>query len=107
MTDINTLERDTLAAIAAAADEAALEQVRIAALGKSGSISGLLKTLGAMTPDERKVLEKMIDDAIANATNAGASEAQLAEFKAISAKLDSTDDALAAAVANVPGGQIP
>ncbi|MCO4053763.1 MAG: phenylalanine--tRNA ligase subunit alpha [Bosea sp.] len=54
MTDINTLERDTLAAIAAAADEAALEQVRIAALGKSGSISGLLKTLGAMTPDERK-----------------------------------------------------
>jgi phenylalanyl-tRNA synthetase alpha subunit len=54
MTDLSTLERDTLAAIAAAPDEAALEAVRIAALGKAGAISGLLKTLGAMTPDERK-----------------------------------------------------
>uniref|UniRef100_A0A9E7ZKS7 Phenylalanine--tRNA ligase alpha subunit n=1 Tax=Bosea sp. NBC_00436 TaxID=2969620 RepID=A0A9E7ZKS7_9HYPH len=54
MTDIATLERDVLAAIDSAADEAAVEDVRIAALGKSGSISALLKTLGGMTPDERK-----------------------------------------------------
>ena len=46
--------RRSLGAIAAAADEAALEAVRVAALGKSGSVSALLKTLGAMTPDERK-----------------------------------------------------
>ncbi len=54
MTDIAILERDVLAAIDTAADEAAVEDLRIAALGKSGSISALLKTLGAMTPDERK-----------------------------------------------------
>ena len=54
MTDLAALERDISAQIDAAADEAALEAVRIAALGKSGSISALLKTLGAMTPDERK-----------------------------------------------------
>jgi phenylalanyl-tRNA synthetase alpha chain len=54
MTDLASLERETLSAIAAAGDEAAIEAVRIAALGKAGSISGLLKTLGAMTPDERK-----------------------------------------------------
>lgn len=54
MTDIATLERDVLAALDAAADEAAVEDLRIAALGKSGSISALLKTLGSMTPDERK-----------------------------------------------------
>lgn len=54
MTDLATLERDVLAAINSAADEAAIEDVRIGALGKSGSISALLKTLGAMTPDERK-----------------------------------------------------
>lgn len=54
MTDLTTLETDLFAAIAAAGDEAKLEQVRIAALGKAGSISALLKTLGAMTPDERK-----------------------------------------------------
>ncbi len=54
MTDILSLERETLAAIAAAADETGLEQVRIAVLGKAGTISGLLKTLGSMTPEERK-----------------------------------------------------
>src|SRR5262245_16590850 len=55
MTDIAQLERDLLAAVASAKDETALEAVRVAALGKSGSVSALLKTLGAMTPDERKV----------------------------------------------------
>jgi phenylalanyl-tRNA synthetase alpha chain len=55
MTDTQTLEKDILAGIAGAADEAALEAVRVAALGKKGTISELLKTLGAMSPDERKV----------------------------------------------------
>ena len=54
MTDLAALEKETLAAIAAASDEASLETVRVAALGKKGSISELLKTLGAMSPDERK-----------------------------------------------------
>jgi phenylalanyl-tRNA synthetase alpha chain len=54
MSDIAQLEQEILAAVAAASDEAALEAVRVAALGKSGSVSALLKTLGAMTPDERK-----------------------------------------------------
>ena len=54
MTDLDPLERDLLAQVEAAADEAALEAVRVAALGKKGSVSELLKTLGAMTPEERK-----------------------------------------------------
>src|SRR6476646_6262772 len=54
MTDLRALETELLTAIAAATDEAALETVRVAALGRSGSISALLKTLGTMTPDERK-----------------------------------------------------
>lgn len=54
MIDTETLERQTLDAIAAAADEAALETVRVGALGKKGSISELLKSLGSMSPDERK-----------------------------------------------------
>ena len=41
--------------VLAAGDEASLEAIRVAALGKKGSISELLKTLGAMSPDERKV----------------------------------------------------
>ena len=54
MSDIAKLEAEILASVAAAKDEAALETVRIAALGKNGSISALLKTLGSMSPDERK-----------------------------------------------------
>jgi phenylalanyl-tRNA synthetase alpha chain len=54
MTDLHTLETDTLAAIAAAGDETELEAVRIGALGKKGSISALLATLGKMAPDDRK-----------------------------------------------------
>src|SRR5207342_1045335 len=55
MSKIGTLEQEILASVASANDEATLEAVRVAALGKSGSVSALLKTLGAMTPDERKV----------------------------------------------------
>jgi phenylalanyl-tRNA synthetase alpha chain len=72
MTDYAALERELLAAVAASADEPALEGVRIAALGKKGSISELLKTLGAMTPEDRKTkgaaingLKDRISEAIA------------------------------------------
>jgi phenylalanyl-tRNA synthetase alpha chain len=54
MSNFDTLEQGFLANIAAASDEAAIESVRIAALGKKGSISELLKSLGAMSPDKRK-----------------------------------------------------
>src|SRR6202795_1754654 len=54
MTDLENLQSQILADIAAAGDEAALEAVRVAALGKKGSISALLSTLGKMSPDERK-----------------------------------------------------
>lgn len=44
-----------LAAIAAAADEAALEEVRLTALGKKGAISLKMRELGGMTPGARMV----------------------------------------------------
>ena len=54
MTDLTKLETELAAAVAGAPDAAALEAVRVAALGKSGSVSDLLKTLGSMSPDERR-----------------------------------------------------
>jgi phenylalanyl-tRNA synthetase alpha chain len=54
MSNLDALERYLFAAIAAASDEAAIEAVRIEALGKKGYVSELLKSLGAMSPDERK-----------------------------------------------------
>ncbi len=55
MTDLAALRDETLAAIAAAHDEGALESARVAALGKKGSISALLASLGKMSPDERRL----------------------------------------------------
>ncbi|MGB1207697.1 MAG: phenylalanine--tRNA ligase subunit alpha [Paracoccaceae bacterium] len=48
--------RDTyLALIAGAADEAALEDLRVKAVGKKGEISLKMRELGKMTPQERQV----------------------------------------------------
>ncbi len=52
---IETLQSEILAAIGAADTLDALEAVRIRALGKAGSVSTLLKTLGAMTPEQRQI----------------------------------------------------
>ena len=55
MSDLDQLQRDLMAAIDAAASLDGLESVRVTALGKAGSITALLKTLGGMSPDERQV----------------------------------------------------
>ncbi len=73
MSDLTVLENETLAAIAAASDEAALESVRVSALGKKGAISALLATLVKMSPDERKTQGAAINqlkDKVSEALNA-------------------------------------
>ena len=55
MTDIAALQSEIMAEISAAADEAALEALRVATLGKKGSISALLATMGKLDPEERKI----------------------------------------------------
>ena len=52
---METLENSLMADIASAADEQAIEAVRVSALGKRGSVSEMLKTLGAMSAEERQV----------------------------------------------------
>ena len=54
MQNLEAVKTKWLDAAAAAASPAALEEVRIKALGKSGEISGLMKSLGAMSADERR-----------------------------------------------------
>ena len=49
------LRNEIIAAIDAAQDMHALEDVRVAALGKKGSVSALLKTLGGMSNEERQI----------------------------------------------------
>ena len=72
MTDIDTLSRDLFAQLDAAQDEAAVELVRVNALGKKGSVSELLKGMGGMSPEQRQTfgplvngLKQSLSDAIA------------------------------------------
>jgi phenylalanyl-tRNA synthetase alpha chain len=52
--DLAALRAETEAALAGASDLRALDAVRIGVLGKSGSLSGLLKGLGAVPAEARK-----------------------------------------------------
>ena len=54
MSETETLKAELIERIEAAETEAALEEIRIAELGKKGRISDLLKGLGKMSPDERR-----------------------------------------------------
>lgn len=52
--DLKTIEEDLLAQVGAADNERALDDIRVAALGKKGVISDRMKSLGKMSPEERK-----------------------------------------------------
>src|SRR5215218_8540482 len=89
MTDLAQLESEILGQIAAAGDEAALEAVRVAALGKKGSISALLATLGKMTPEERKTEGAAINLAKDTVTQALTARRDVLKSAALDARLAS------------------
>ena len=54
MQNLDAVKTKWLEAVAAAASPAALEDVRVKALGKKGEVTALMKGLGALSPDERR-----------------------------------------------------
>lgn len=54
MTDIAQLKTELASEITAANDLKSLDDVRVTVLGKKGRITALMKTLGGMSPEERK-----------------------------------------------------
>jgi phenylalanyl-tRNA synthetase alpha chain len=108
MSDLKKLETETLAAIDAAKDESALEAVRVGALGKKGSISELLKTLGAMSPDERKTKGAEINALKDKANDAINAKRAALKREAMSAQLaaDKIDVTLAVRQAPAERGRI-
>ena len=77
MTEIETLKGELLAAVAAATDLAALEAVRLDALGKKGRISVQLKTLGGLEAELRKQTGQalnLVKDEVAEAISARQTE---------------------------------
>ncbi len=87
MSDIEAQIREMLQAVANAGDMAALEGVRIAVLGKKGTLTGLMKGLGAMSAEERKLLGPALNGAKDQVTAAIAGRAQLLNAAALNARL--------------------
>ena len=88
MTDLNQQKAELLAAIEGA-DADALEAIRVSALGKSGTITALLKTLGGMSPEERSARAPAIQGLRSAVADAIAARKEALEGAALEAKLAS------------------
>ena len=53
---LESIRTEVLEAIAAADSKAALEEIRVQALGKKGSVTAILKQMGKLSPEERPVM---------------------------------------------------
>lgn len=106
MSDIDQLNTDLLGQIEAAATPDAIEAVRVAALGKSGSVTALLKTLGAMSPEARQTEGPRIHGLRESVTAALVARKTALERAALDAKLaaETLDMTLPAALA--PQGSV-
>lgn len=81
--DIETLQTELMAAIESADTLEALEAVRVSALGKQGSVSALLKTMGGMSPEERQTQGPIINglrESITTALTAKKADLETAEL---------------------------
>lgn len=87
--DLDQLQADLLASIDASAGIDALESVRVHALGKQGAITGLLKSLGAMSPEERQTTGARIQALREAVTQAIQARKASLEASALEAKLAS------------------
>ncbi|MEG0374125.1 MAG: phenylalanine--tRNA ligase subunit alpha [Raoultibacter sp.] len=76
--ELMALKSETLSAIAQAAETAALEQVRIGVLGKSGTLTGYLRSMGSVPAEERASVGKTANEV--RVAVEGALEARKAEL---------------------------
>ncbi|WP_045757896.1 phenylalanine--tRNA ligase subunit alpha [Xanthomonas albilineans] len=87
MSEIDSLCGQALADIAAAQSPEALEQLRVALLGKSGSITAQLKQLGGLAPEQRKQAGEAINRVRDTVSAALAARRALLDTAALDARL--------------------
>jgi phenylalanyl-tRNA synthetase alpha chain len=87
MSDIESVARQALADIAAAQSPDAIEHLRVALLGKSGSITAQLKQLGTLPAEQRKQAGEAINRVRDDIGDALAARRQLLESAALDARL--------------------
>lgn len=91
MSNLEALKKEIVDTVKAANDIQSLEEVRVTALGKKGRVTDLMKTLGTLSPDERKEMGQALNrlkdeisaeiDARASILKAAALNARLAAEK--------------------------
>jgi phenylalanyl-tRNA synthetase alpha chain len=104
--DLDTLRQEFVAGIGASSDAAALDAIRVKALGKTGKITELMKTLGALPPEQRKergAQLNVLKDEIAAAIEA--KQAQLAGA-AMNARLEKERIDVTLAPRPMPDGRV-
>ncbi len=82
---LESLRASTLAAIAAADATQVLEQVRVDVLGKAGTLTGYLRSMGQVPKEERPVVGKLVNDvrvAVESALEARRADLAAAELAA-------------------------
>jgi len=104
--DYEALGESWHARIAAAVDAEALEALRIAALGKQGEISSLMKTLGAMSPEERLEKAPRIQGLREGVTAALAARKAALESAALEAQLAAETVDLTLPAPEMPRGSV-
>jgi phenylalanyl-tRNA synthetase alpha chain len=87
MSDVNQIGETVLAAINAADTLDTLDGVRVAALGKQGNVSALLKSMGQMLPEERQVQGPIINGLRETVTAAIADKKTALETAALNQRL--------------------
>ena len=87
--ELSALRTSTLAAIEQAADTSALEEVRVAVLGKAGTLTGYLRGMGQLPKEERaevgktaNIVRNAVESALANRKEALAKAELLAKMDA-------------------------
>ncbi|WP_417465959.1 phenylalanine--tRNA ligase subunit alpha [Kordiimonas sp.] len=103
---ISALREDITARIKAAGDLAALEDIRVGALGKKGSVSELMKGLGRMSPEERKEMGPALNGLKTDVANEIAKAKEVLEEAALEARLKAEKVDITLPVFDHPMGSI-
>ncbi len=106
MEQLDHQQAQTLAQVAAAADLDTLEAIRVAALGKQGWVSALLKSLGAMSPEARTSEGPRIQAAREAVSSALGTRKAALESAALEARLTSETVDLSLPAPHAPRGSI-
>ena len=89
MENIENIKQETLQAITEAKDLKALDDIRVAALGKKGKVTEMMKSLGLLSVEEKKEMGKGLNILKTDIENALEKQKEILEAKELNERLQS------------------